>query len=131
MFHPTFLAQKVRIQHIIVCEAKAGTVEVPCKNNTPLIHCSWRCAFEPRNEPKITFARHMRRRYSAQGLSSPRFRLVMCHGDKFMFVGGVPVFQNIVDVGMSRYKTELLSRWANLKSSLLIAQPELYHNYHR
>ena len=41
MFHPTFLAQKVRIQlvriHIIVCEAKAGTVEVLCKNNTPLL----------------------------------------------------------------------------------------------
>ena len=42
MFHPTFLAQKVRIQllriHIIVCEAKAGIVEVLCKNNTPLVY---------------------------------------------------------------------------------------------
>ena len=49
MFHPTFLSQKVRIQlvriHIIVCEAKAGTVEVLCKNNTPLLHCCWQCAF--------------------------------------------------------------------------------------
>ena len=60
MFHPTFLAQKVRIQlvriHIIVCEAKAGTVEVLCKNNTPLVHCCWQCVFEPRNEPHIMFA---------------------------------------------------------------------------
>ena len=58
MFHPTFLAQKVRIQlvriHIIVCEAKAGTVEVLCKNNTPLLHCCWQCVFEPRNELQIT-----------------------------------------------------------------------------
>ena len=84
MFHPTFLSQKVRIQlvriHIIVCEAKAGTVEVLCKNNTPLLHCCWQCVFfEPRNEPKITFApkillcchviSHMRRRYSALSLT--------------------------------------------------------------
>ena len=80
MFHPTFLAQKVRIQllriHIIVCEAKAGIVEVLCKNNTPLLHCRWQ--FEPRNEPHIMFApkillcchviSHMRRRYSALSL---------------------------------------------------------------
>ena len=47
MFHPTFLSQKVRIQpvriHIIVCEAKARTVEVLCKNNTPLLHRCWQC----------------------------------------------------------------------------------------
>ena len=79
MFDPTFLAQKVRIQllriHIIVCEAKAGIVEVLCKNNTPLLHCRWQFVFEPRNEPHIMFApkillcchviSHMRRRYSA------------------------------------------------------------------
>ena len=79
MFHPTFLSQKVRIQlvriHIIVCEAKARTVEVLCKNNTPLLHRCWQCFLEPRNEPKITFApkillcchviSHMRTRYSA------------------------------------------------------------------
>ena len=82
MFHPTFLAQKVRIQllriHIIVCEAKAGIVEVLCKNNTPLLHCRWQFVFEPRNEPHIMFApkillcchviSHMRRRYSALSL---------------------------------------------------------------
>ena len=49
MSHQTLLAQKVRIQlvriHIIVCEAKAGTVEVLCKNNTPLLHCCWQCVF--------------------------------------------------------------------------------------
>ena len=49
MFHPTFLSQKVRIQpvriHIIVCEAKARTVEVLCKNNTPLLHRFWQCVF--------------------------------------------------------------------------------------
>ena len=49
MFHPTFLSQKVRIQlvriHIIGCEAKPGTVEVLCKNNTPLLHCCWQCVF--------------------------------------------------------------------------------------
>ena len=78
MFHPTFLAQKVRIQlvriNIIVCEAKAGIVEELCKNiYTPLLHCFWQCVFEPGNEPQITFAPkilhcchvipHMRRRY--------------------------------------------------------------------
>ena len=77
MFYPTFLAQKVRIQlvriHIIVCEAKAGTV------NAPLLHCCWQCVFEPRNELQITFAPkillcchvivHMRRRYSALSAS--------------------------------------------------------------
>ena len=86
MCHPTFLAQKVRIQlariQIIVCEANAGTVEVLCKNNTPLLHCCWQWVFEPRNEPQITFApkilhcchvlSHMRRRYSRR--LSPRFR---------------------------------------------------------
>ena len=85
MFHPTFLAQKVRIQllriHIIVCEVKAGIVEVLCKNNTPLLHCRWQFVFEPRNEPYIMFApkillcchviSHMRRRYSALSALAP------------------------------------------------------------
>ena len=35
---------------------------------------------------------------------------------------GSQFFQNIVAVGISRYKTDLLSRRANLKSSFLIAQ---------
>ena len=59
MFHPTFLAQTVRIQLVrIVCAAKAGTVEVLCKNNTPLLPCWWQCVCEPRNELQITGAFH-------------------------------------------------------------------------
>ena len=32
----------------------------------------------------------------SQGLSSPWFRLVTCLGDKFIFMGGVPIYQSIV-----------------------------------
>ena len=32
----------------------------------------------------------------SQGLSSPWFRLVTCLGDKFIFMGGVPINQSIV-----------------------------------
>ena len=98
MFHPTFLAQKVRIQllriHIIVCEAKAGIVEVLCKNNTPLLHCRWQFVFEPRNEPHIMFTpkillcchviTHMRRRYSALSREPSLLSLHMA-GTKFAY----------------------------------------------
>ena len=83
MSRQTPLAQKVRIQlvriHIIVCEAKAGTVEVLCKNNTPYSTVVGNVILEPRNERQITFApkillcchviSHMRRRYSALSCS--------------------------------------------------------------
>ena len=32
----------------------------------------------------------------SQGLSSPRFRLITCLGNKFISVGGVPTYQSIV-----------------------------------
>ena len=64
---------------IIVCEVKAGIVEVLCKNNTPLLHCRWQFVFEPRNEPHIMDTSRSRRKFAllscdiahAQTLFSP------------------------------------------------------------
>ena len=48
----------------------------------------------------------------------PWFRLVTCFGDKFMFVGGVPVFQNVVAIVIS----DLVSLRATLEGSFSIEQ---------
>ena len=53
---------------------------------------------------------------------SPCFRLVTRLGDKFMFVGGIPVFQNMVDIGICNIENQPCVSPASLESSYLIAQ---------
>ena len=50
----------------------------------------------------------------------PWFRLVTCLGDKFMLVGGVPVFQTIVAVAICNIQNDLVSLRVTLESSFSI-----------
>ena len=60
----------------------------------------------------------------------PWFKLVTCLGDKFMFVGGVPAFQNIVAVGICNIQNRPCFSLGNLRKLFFDCVAELYHIYH-